>query len=204
MWRNNGGSACLLPCGNAGNSPVGMGTAPQHRAGRLQPSFPQSCSEYSVPLPSGAAVAPSPPAPHPISGIPGAINICLLPVATPSRAPPQAEHPGALPTPTGRIYFCSVFILATNNGRHSQHPISPGPPRPQPPPGVGGSGAWRGQRSHGLSPCSDVAVLLPGTVPPPRGSFGLWLPTSSALQPHVCGLISASVTDSPCTRKLLR
>lgn len=56
------GAVCLPPA--HGNSPVGMGTAPQHWAGRLQPSFPPSSSEYSVPPSSGAAVAPSPPAPH--------------------------------------------------------------------------------------------------------------------------------------------
>lgn len=78
-------------------------------------------------------------------------------------------------------------------------------PRPPSPP----ASTWCGRKwglggTTGLSPCSGVAVLLPGTVPPPWGSLGLWLPTGSALQPHVRGLISASVTASPCTRKLLR
>lgn len=32
--------------------------------------------------------------------------------------------------PAGRVYLCWGFILATNNGCYSQHPISPGPLSP--------------------------------------------------------------------------
>lgn len=65
----------------------------------------------------------------------------------------QAEHPRALPAPTGRIYFRLVFILATNNGRHSQHPISPWPPSPP-------AFTWHG-RKCGWGQAEDTVELWP-------------------------------------------
>lgn len=81
-------------------------------------------------VPAGS-LPPSPSQPPPfMASLTGAKTVCLLPWAALNSTPPQAQHPAALLAPTGRIYFCLAFILATNNGSHSQHPISPSLPRP--------------------------------------------------------------------------
>lgn len=72
---------------------------------------------------------PTPPPPF-MASLTGAKTVCLLPGTALNSTPLQAQHPAALLAPTGRIYFCLAFILATNNGSRSQHPISPSLPRP--------------------------------------------------------------------------
>lgn len=79
-------------------------------------------------------------------------------LSSPAQASRQAERPRALPAPTGRIYFCLVFILATNNGRYSQHPISP---RSSSPPAF----TWRG-RKHGRGQEEDGRSAAAGQESP--------------------------------------
>lgn len=85
-------------------------------------------------FPAGSLpVSPSPSQPPPppfMASLTGAKTVCLLPGTALNSTPLQAQHPAALLAPTGRIYFCLAFILATNNGSRSQHPISPSLPRP--------------------------------------------------------------------------